>query len=104
MSAVGEKAESCLVATCAHMSLRMVATESEQAWLDVLREVVPRCADCAASVVPMRAAASDLMHARLHSEQWRSALSRLRHEVMCYFEMAAAHRHNSYMDAVGRKS
>lgn len=83
-------AESCLIATCAHLALTGLRNDNWPVWRDVLRGVLPDCADCRENLIPMRVAAAALVNA-VGSDRG-SRLARLRVEVQYYFTKAAADR------------
>ncbi|MBO9451461.1 hypothetical protein J7426_14400 [Tropicibacter sp. R16_0] len=95
------KAESCLVATCTHLSLLAIRDENFQMWLRVIRNIMPDCEACNPRIVPLKVAADRLANAAPGGPR-DFAYSRLCFEVKQYFTNTAADHYEAWRELGAR--
>lgn len=91
MSGAASMAERGVVAICAHLSLSLIRSESDECWIDSLAEILPRCQGNNKAVQPLIDAAYGLVAAPSGRAK-DTALGRVRFEARQYFAQVAAHQ------------
>jgi hypothetical protein len=102
LTEVSITAERAMVAVCAHLSMVVARDDNFRLWRSVLQDVLPDCADCAQSLIPLRMSAESLARASSVAAR-ENALARLKYDTAIYFSHAAAHRFDNWSAAAGKR-
>lgn len=92
MSEISARAERCLVAACAYLSMSGQCDANHPLWFGVIRDVLPDCEGCGPAMIAMRVSADQMVRARSGRPR-KDALIRLRYETAKYYSLAAAQRY-----------
>lgn len=97
MSEVSARAERCLVAACAYLSMSGRCDVNQPLWVGVIRDVLPDCEGCGPAMIAMRVLANEMVRASPGRPR-QAALIRLRHETAKYYSLAAAQRYEAWQE------